>query len=105
MDVARSGNSSVDELPAPDDYRTGCPEGGGVMPEVSWTSDKHRGGVSALVELYRTTFVFRINSSEYFDSTGQFIRQTVRRGGGSMFGMLEGCGVGMDIIFVIVGLF
>src|SRR4051812_3634524 len=39
------------ELPAPGDYRTGCPEGG-IMPEVSWTSDKRRGGVSVLVELF-----------------------------------------------------
>ena len=28
MHVARSGNSFADELPAPGDYRTGCPEGG-----------------------------------------------------------------------------
>ena len=27
MHVARSGNSSVDELPAPGDYRTDYPEG------------------------------------------------------------------------------
>ena len=52
MYKARSGNSSGDELPAPGDYRTGCPEGEGFMPEVSWTSDKHKGGVSVLVELF-----------------------------------------------------
>src|SRR4051812_977300 len=74
--------------------------GGGIMLEVSWASDKSRGGVSVLVELFRTTFVFRINSSGYFNSTGQIIGQTVRRGGGSMFGMLEGCGEGMGIVFV-----
>src|SRR3954471_9929471 len=77
--IARSANSSGDELPAPGDYRTGCPEGG-IMPEVSWTSDKRMGGVSELVELFRTTFVFVINSSGYFNSTGQIIRQPVRRG-------------------------
>ena len=52
MHVARSGNSSADELPAPGDYRTGCPEGEGIMPEVSCTSKKRMGGVSRLVELF-----------------------------------------------------
>src|SRR3954471_17448733 len=80
MYQARSGNSSGDKLPAPGDYRTGCPEGGGIMPEVSWTFDKRVGGVSGLVDLFRTTFVFEINSSGYFSSTGQFIGLTVRRG-------------------------
>src|SRR4051812_47962163 len=63
---------------------------GGIMPEVSWTSNTHVGGVSGLVDLFRTTFVFEINSSRYFSSTGQIIGQTVRRGGGSMFDLLEG---------------
>src|ERR1041385_4243865 len=80
MHVARSGNSSGDERPVPGDYRTRCPEGGDIMPEVSWTSDKHVKGVSVLVETIRTTFVFEINSSGYFSSTGQFIGQSVRRG-------------------------
>src|ERR1041385_8054051 len=66
MHVARSGNSSGDELPAPGDYRTGCSEGEGFMPEVSWTSDKHKGGVAVLVEPFRTTFVIGINSSDRF---------------------------------------
>ena len=52
MDVAQSGNSSGDELPVPGDYRTGCPEGERIMPEVSWTSDKRMGDVSGLVELF-----------------------------------------------------
>ena len=52
MYVARSENSFVDELPALGDYRVGCPEGEGTMPEVSWTSDKRMGGVSVLVELF-----------------------------------------------------
>ena len=80
MHVARNGNSSEDELPAPGDYRKRCPEGEGIMPEVSWTSDTCVGGVSGLVDLFRTTFVFEINSSGYFRSTGQFIGQTVRSG-------------------------
>ena len=67
------------------------------MPEVSWTSDKCVGVVTGLFELFRTTFVFEINSSGYFCSTGQIIGQTVRRGGGSM---LEGCGEGLSIVFV-----
>ena len=75
------------------------------MPEVSWTSDTRVGGVSGLVDLFRTTFAFGINSSGYFYSTGQIIGQTVRRGDGSMLGILEGCGGGMGIISVIVGLF
>ena len=50
MHVARSGNSSVDELSAPGDYRTRCPEVEGIMPEVSWTSDKQVKGVSVLVD-------------------------------------------------------
>src|SRR3954464_10299551 len=50
------------------------------MPEVSWTSDTRMGGVSGLVDLFRTTFVFGINSSGYFYSTGQFIGQTVQGG-------------------------
>src|SRR3954466_10764895 len=53
---------------------------GKIMPEVSWTSDTRGGGVSGLVEPFRTTFVFEINSSGYFNSTGQIIGQTVRRG-------------------------
>src|SRR3954467_12347257 len=80
MHVARSGNSSGDELPVPSDYRTGCPEGEGIMTEVSWTSDTRVGGGSRLVDLFRTTFVFGINSSRYLSSTGQIIGQTVRRG-------------------------
>ena len=80
MHVARSGKSSEDEIPAPGDYRTGCPEGGGIMPEVLWTSDTRVGGVSELVDLFRTTFGFGINSSGYYSSTGQIIGQTVRRG-------------------------
>src|SRR3954463_2514009 len=55
--------------------------GGNVMPEVSWTSDTCVGGVSGLVDLFRTTFVFKINSSGYCSSTGQIIGLTVRRGG------------------------
>src|SRR3954462_12834777 len=62
------------------DYRTGCPEGEGFMPEVSSTSDKDNGGVFVLVEPSWTTFVFGINSSGHSNSTGQFIGQTVRRG-------------------------
>ena len=42
----------MDELPAPDDYRTGCPEGERIKQEVSWVSDKHKGGASVLVELF-----------------------------------------------------
>src|SRR4051812_14976464 len=52
---------------------------GEIMSEVSWTSDTRVGGVSELVDLFRTTFVFEINSSGYFNSTRQFIGQTVRR--------------------------
>ena len=100
MHVARNGNSSGDELPVPGDYRTGRPEGEGIMPEVTWTSDKRMGGASGLVELSRTTFVFGINSSGHSSSTGEFIRQTVRRGDGSMFGMLEGCGRQTGSVFV-----
>ena len=60
MQYARSGNSSGDGIPAPVDYRTGCPEGG-MMPEVSWTSYTRVVGVFGLVEVFRTTFVFEIN--------------------------------------------
>ena len=34
------------------DYRTGCPEGGRIKSEVSWVPDKHKGGVSVLVDLF-----------------------------------------------------
>ena len=51
------------------------------MPEVSWTSDTRVGFLSGVVDLFRKTFVFGINSSRYFYSTGQIIGQTVRRGG------------------------
>src|SRR3954468_3284083 len=105
MHVARSRNSSGDELPAPGDYRTGWPEGGRIMPEVSWTSDTRVVGVSGLVELFRTTFVFEINSSGYFNSTGQFFGQTVWWGDGSTFVMLEGWGEGTGIVFVLGDLF
>ena len=53
----------------------------GDHAEVSWTSDTREGVVPGLVDLFRTTFVFEIKSSEYFISTGQFIGQTVRRRG------------------------
>ena len=33
------------------DYRTRCP-GGKIKLEVSWVSDKHKGGVSVLVDLF-----------------------------------------------------
>ena len=72
------------------------------MPEVSWTSGTRVGDVSGVVDLFRTTFVFGINSSRYFNSTGQFIGLTVRRGGGLMFGKLEGCGGSMGSIFIFV---
>src|SRR3954471_613151 len=100
--VARSGNSSGDELPDPGDYRTGCPEGVKIKSRVSWTSDTRVGCVFGLGDLFRTTFVFGINSSGYYSSTGQIIGLMLRRGGGSMFGTLEGCGGGMGIIVVIV---
>ena len=66
MHVAPSGNSSGDELPAPGDYRTGCPEGKGSCRRCRGHPTKIRGGVSVLVEPFRTTFVFRINSSGRF---------------------------------------
>ena len=70
------------------------------MPEVLWTSYTRVGGATGLVDLFRTIFVFGINSSGYYNSTGQIIGQTVRRG--SMFGMLEGWGGGMSNVFVTV---
>ena len=70
MRVARSGNLSVDEIPGPGDYRTGCPEWG-IMSEVSWTSDTRVGGVSGLVDLFQTTFVFGINLSGVFIGIGR----------------------------------
>ena len=76
-------------IPALGDYRTGGPEGG-IMPEVSWTSDTRVGGVSGLLDLFRTTFVFEISSFRYYNSTGQIIGQMVRGGDGSMLGILEG---------------
>src|SRR4051812_22781029 len=60
----------------------GVRRGEDIMPEVSWISDTGVGGVSGLDEPFRTTVVFEINSSGYFNSTGQIIEQTVRRGGG-----------------------
>ena len=44
----------------------GARRGEGFMPKVSWVPDKHKGGVSVLVEPFRTTFVFGINSSGRF---------------------------------------
>ena len=67
------------------------------MLEVSWTSDTRVGGVSGLVDLFRTIFVFGINSSGYFYSTGQFIGQAVQRGV-SMFVVLGGV-VGIRIAY------
>ena len=99
MHVARSGNSSEDELPVPGDYRIGCPEGG-IKPEVSWSSDKREGCVSGLVELFWKGFMFGINSSGYYNSTRKIIGQTVRRGGGSMFGMLEEGGRPTDSVLL-----
>src|SRR4051812_27347932 len=104
MHVAWSKNSSVDELPAPGDYRTGCPEGEGIMPEVPWTSDKRMGGVFVLVELFRTNFMCRINSSGYFNSTGNSSYKW-SGGGGSIFGMLEEYGERMGSVFLIMAFF
>ena len=53
---------------------------GGIMPEVSRTSDKRRGCVSGLADLFWTTFMFEINSSGYFNRYRTIIGQTVRRG-------------------------
>src|SRR3954468_1083187 len=85
----------------------GVRRGGDIMPEVSWTSDTCVGVVSGLVDLFRTTFVFEINSSGYSNSTGQFngyraIYRTVPPEGGdsSMNGMLEGCGEDIGIVSV-----
>ena len=50
------------------------------MPEVSWTSDTCVGGVSGLVDLFRTTFVFEINSFGYFLSVPGII--DLQPGGG-----------------------
>ena len=52
MHAAQNGNSSENESPVPGDYRTGCPDGEGIMPKVTWTFDKRRGGVSGLAELF-----------------------------------------------------
>src|SRR3954469_5098927 len=99
MHVARSGSSFGDEVPAPGDYRTGCPEGGRIKPEVSWTSDTRVGGVTGEVDLLRTTFVFEINSSGYCSSTGQIIRLTVRRGWFEVR-YVRGGGIPTDTVFV-----
>ena len=47
---------------------------------MSCVPDKRKGGVSVLIDLFRETFVFGINSSGHSNSTGPFIGQTVRRG-------------------------
>src|SRR3954465_7555794 len=102
--VVRIGNSSGDELPAPGDYRTGCPEGEGFMPEVSWTSDKHKGGVSGLVEPFRTTFVFGINSSGFFLSVPGIIDK--QPGGGNVDDRcVRGVGRHTDSVFLFVVFF
>ena len=49
------------------------------MPEVSWTPDTCEGGVSGLVDLFRITFVFEINSSAVPDKSSD------RRFGGGRF--------------------
>ena len=76
--ASRRGRSRVQ--PALGDYRIDDPEGVGIMPEVSWTSDTCVGCVFGVVDLFRTTFMFGINSSGYCSSTGQIIGQTVQRG-------------------------
>src|SRR3954465_9448593 len=80
MHDARSGNSFGDEIPAPGGLPDRVSGGGKIKPGVSWTSDTRVGGVSGLVDLFRTTFVFGINSSGHCSSTRQFFGQTVRRG-------------------------
>ena len=75
------------------------------MPEVPWTSGTRVGGVSGLVDLFLTTFVIEINSSGYYKSIGQIIGQTVRRGAGSMFGMLEGGGRPTDTVLLFYTIF
>ena len=103
MHDAQSGNTSEDESPVPGDYRTGCPEGG-VMLEVSWTSDTRVGCVSGVVDLFRTTFVFGINSSGLQQYRTNH-RTDGPEGDGPMFGMLEGCGERMGSVFVFVAFF
>ena len=73
------------------------------MPEVPWTSDKRVGGVSGLVELFRTTFVFRINSSVYY-TVPEKSSDRQSGGDGSMIGMLEG-GRPTDRVFGFVVFF
>ena len=51
------------------------------MPE-SWTSDTRVDGVSGLVDLFRTTFVFEINSSGEFYVMGKLLDK--RAGGGNV---------------------
>src|SRR4051812_37754550 len=101
MHVTRSGNPSRDELPALGDYRTGCPEGGGIMPEVSWTYDKRVDGVTVIVETFRTTFVFGINSSGEYYGIGQLSDSQSGRGWFDVWYVIGG-GRPTDSVFVFV---
>ena len=67
-------------LPTSGDYWTDNLEGVGTLPGMSWTSDKSMEGVSELVDQFRTTFVFGINSLGQFNGIGQTIGQCYRRG-------------------------
>src|SRR4051812_6573286 len=62
------------------DYRTGCSAGERSSRGCRVYRTNVRGGVSEVVEVFRTTFVFGINSYEHCSSTGQFIGPAVRMG-------------------------
>src|SRR4051812_16959119 len=97
-----SGNSSYDDSLVSVDYRADDSEGEGSMSAVLETSNRHVDIVSVLVDPFRTTFMFRINSSGKFYRLRMITGKTIWRGEKLVCGMLEGCGVGMGIVSVIV---
>src|SRR4051812_21862951 len=101
--LLRAENSSGDELPVPGDYRTGGPEGG-IMSEVSWTSDT-------------CGWCIRVSRSipNNFRVRNKFIRVLLQyrtnhrtngpEGGGSMIGKLEGGGRPTNSVLLFIVFF
>ena len=104
MHVARSGNSSRDELPAPGDYRTDDPEG--KVPCLQYW-----GHLRDMWIVYPCSLIHseQLSCSEHFHPesfTGtRRLSDSASGGEGSMFCMLEGGGGHTDSVFVFVVFF
>src|ERR1041385_1115252 len=98
MHVALSGNSSGDVLPAPGDYRTGCPEGKGSCQRCRGYRTNIRGCIrvsGTIPDNYRVRNKF---IRQVFTGIGKLSTDSPE-GGMSMIGVLGGGGVDIQIAY------